>query len=330
MECPKCGHVQADGPPECGKCGLIFARWVERRSSATLRPRPSPRPGPSPDEPEGAKVSPLGLLLGCTGVLFLGLATWHVWSGGGLPVDREAYRDDAAGFAIVLPYGWSLLTPGNAAAVLEKSRGRYPEAVEQAFHDARTVAAMFYPEEPGDTAPWAIVTAVEGIPPPLVGKDGATLATVAGAALSARFEGYRLREGTVERVDRLPALRVSGGDTVHFLKSPSQEIFGELPGGGRYPIGRTVDVWDDFDRSLDHWLIPGGNRSFVLAFGGPETSRALNAKTVERIVDSFRVLNRPPRYGQAMTPALRAAATVLLAAVLLYTLTEAAALLRRR
>jgi len=30
MKCPKCGHLQNDGRTECARCGLIFAKYVER------------------------------------------------------------------------------------------------------------------------------------------------------------------------------------------------------------------------------------------------------------------------------------------------------------
>ena len=326
MDCPKCGHVQADGPAECAKCGLIFARWVERRSTGPVRPRPSP----PLDEPEGAKASPLALLLGCTTVLFLALACWHLWFGGGLPMDRDAYRDSGAGFALVIPAGWTLVTPANAGAVLAQVAGRYPEAVDQALEGGRTVAALFLPHEPGALGPWGTVMLSDGVPPTLRDEDRALLAAEAYGALAKRFTGYRPGEAAVVPVDRLAALRVTGADEVKYLRSPSQEVYGELPGGRRYPLGRTEDIWATFDRSLEHWLVPGSDRSFLLTFGCPEESAALHAPAFAAVVDSFRVHKRPPRYGPILTPALRALATVLLAAAMIYTLTEAAAFLKRR
>ena len=328
MECPKCGHVQADGPAECAKCGLIFARWVERRSIAV--PRPTLRPPLPQEEPEGAKASPLGLLLGGTAIFFLSLAVGHLWFGGGLPVDREAYRDAGAGYALTVPSGWTLATPANIGAVLAQASNRYPQEVDQAMGKGRAIAAFFLPGEPGALAPWGTVTLVEGIPPPLREEDRASLAAAATGALAARFPGYRPGEAAVTPVDRLLALRVTGTDEVRYLRSPSQEVFGELPGGRRYPIGKTEDIWDTFDRSLEHWLIPAADHSFLLTFGCPEETRPRHGRAFEEIVGSFRVLKRPRPYGPALTPALRAASMALLAAALLFTLTEAAALRKKR
>lgn len=328
MDCPKCGHVQADGPAECAKCGLIFARWVERRSTGPVRPLS--RPSPPPDEPEGARASPLALLLGATAILFLSLAVWHLWFGGGLPMDREAYRDIGSGFALVVPSGWTLVTPANAGAVLAGAPDRYPEAIDRALEGGRTVAALFHPNAPGALGPWATIVVADAVPPPLRDEDRATLAAEAFAALSAKYAEYRPGEAAVLPVDRLAALRVTGTDEVRFLKSPSQEVYGELPGGRRFPLGHTEDIWADFDRSLEHWLVPGLDRSFLLTFGCPEESLPLHSAAFASLVDSFRVLKRPLQYGPILTRALRGLSTVLLAAALFYTLTEAAALRRRR
>ncbi len=320
MECPKCGHVQADGPAECARCGLIFARWVERRSLA-----PRPRRLTVPAGPSAARTSPLGLLLGGVGTLFFALAAWHLWFGGGLPADRDAWRDPTGRFAFVLPSGWSLATPSDAAPMLEQAEGRFPPAIRSALK-AGASAAFFRPETAGALAPWGSVTPVDGIPPPLRRDETAALASAAVAELEKRSTDYRFTGAAVAPLDRLPSLRVSGTDTVRYLKSPSQEVFAELPGGSRYPIGRTEDVWDAFDRSITYCLVPGRGESFVLTLACPVEALKDHTGAMERITDTFRVLKRPPLYGRMATPALRAAATVLLAVVLLYTLTEVAAL----
>lgn len=326
MDCPKCGHVQADGPPECGRCGLIFARWVERRSGAPPRPRIQT---PLPPDPSAGEASPLGLLLGSVAVLFMGLAAWHFWSAGGLPVDRDAWRDPVGGFAIAIPSGWTLVTPANSAQVLGTLKGRYPEAVPAAVRDGRSVA-FFLPEEMGALAPWGSVTPLEGIPPPRWNEDGDKLAGPVAAVLASRLQDYRLVTVSVTEVDRLPALQVVGWDEVRYLKSPSQQVFAELPGGSRYPIGKTEDVWDTFERSLEHWLVAGAGRSFVLTLACPEAAVERHGRTLAQTIDSFRALKHPLLYGRVATPALRAAASVLFAAALIYTLTELSALRRKR
>ncbi len=329
MECPKCGHIQADGPPECAKCGLVFAKWVERRSSPPLRPRPSPRPAPR-EAPEGATASPLGLLLGGTATLFLALAVWHLWLGGGLPTDPGAHVDRAAGYAVAPPPGWVFATPASAEGILERERGRHPEALAGALRRGSAACAFFLPSDPGALAPWGAVYAFDGVPPPLLETERAALAAAAEARLAKNHGEYRMESALLEEVDQLPALRIRGREVVRYLKSPSQEVKAELPGGATYTIGRTEDIWETFEGATDHWLVPGRSKSYLLAFYGPAGAMDRHAPAFDRVVETFRVLDRPPLYGPLATPALRATATVLLLAALAYTLTEAAAALKRR
>lgn len=103
--------------------------------------------------------------------------------------------------------------------------------------------------------------------------------------------------------------RVESRATIHF--KISNAVYEELPGAypGTVRIGELVqpEQFEDFSLRFVQTLIPGKRNAYIVtAAAADDTSGVLDGEFA-RALDSFRVHERPPRFGPVVTGGLRGA-----------------------
>jgi hypothetical protein len=291
VKCPKCQHEQPSGGTECGRCGLIFAKWRGDANTADYGPAASePYYAPVPQRQVAAPAqggarrpvvtTVVGFLAVCAGWY------WFVfWSPGGLPVPADAYRDAESGFALVQPLGWQAkkikdcknvgvpLSNASACAVLVMRRD--------------TASGGSGPSIQVTTAPIsALFKTGWGGSVRITEDQKADVAEAFEEGMAKSLPGYVGESREVVDVDRIPSIRVVG--SASFKGSPIM-------------VGDKVMTVPDFSgAATEHHLtmggalVPGGTQAFLLVYGCDTAERADVGATFEAVVSSFRLTDNRP------------------------------------
>ncbi len=294
MECPACGHTQPDGLAECQRCQIVFAKWRPRDSY----PVPS-RPLPPP--PAHPKVDPI--VLGCAaGILLCGLALWWVLVPRSNPVVPGSYVSQQHRFALYPPPDWVLLTRENMAAIMEEYGASFPKALRPLLQQNKNMAAAFFQigGAAGQFAPSANVVVIEGTIPPIDDDAREEAARELAKVYEPVLEDYRQESVEIIETDGLTAIEIVSVGTLEFKVADAQYDYVENEWGWRQ---REKVADEEFARRTLRFrqvLVPGKKRAYVLTFTALDRRWEESANAFQRILDSFRVLQRPARYGPVL------------------------------
>jgi hypothetical protein len=299
MTCPKCGLVQPGERADCPRCGLVFAKW--RAGAPASAAAASPPRALAPGAPSGGSGSS-GVLPAVAAAVVLGalaLIAAVPPSGGALPAGAEVRKDD--GFALAPGPEWIALTRDNLRSLAEKSSGRLPDSLVDAFRNlgAEAQPAVSFIRMGGEGFPPVVnVVAMKGRPGPL----DARAVDEASATLQRRYRTF-LPDFTMKppervTVDRLASARLEGAGTLR------TKLSGAVARGGTWdPTLRTyrydvqaAQVREDRIRFVQY-LVPGGEHGYVVTFTLPGAAEGERDGEETRILGTFRVLDRPPRFG---------------------------------
>jgi hypothetical protein len=276
VKCPKCEHEQPDGALECGRCGVIFAKWKDGWD------RPAPEWAP-PQRVEAPPASSGGrTTLKAAGLLAVaaGLYWFLLWSPAGLPVPEQAYRDSEHAFALTAPEGWqakkandckivsTALTQTTACMVLELRREADSNRAGPSIQlTIAPIGALF------KTGFYGSARITEGL------KDA--LAEAIDKGFAGSIPGYASESKEIVSIDRIASLQLRGGATIK---------------GTPVGIGdKTVTVPTLFGQTPEHHLtvsmalVPSGSRAYLLVGGGQTQDEASLSAAFDQAVQSFRV-----------------------------------------
>jgi hypothetical protein len=317
MECPKCGNEQSDGWLSCQKCHIIFSRWKPDASASPCPPAVPPRgdgvpqapdaaarpatlfgdkpPEPprtptlfgdkpaEPPRPLGPEPAPVaqerqaGWPAFLALLLPLGLGLWWMLNPRGRAIEPGSFRDNDKQFAIRAPEGWVTLTRDNVQAIISQFGSQLPAQVSQAMASPGMAVSIVRLVQPGEFAPSLNVMVVKGVPPPINEKSKQEAAKAIADGFSALLSDYKQESVKIVTVDKIRSLEILSTAASPFRLAGSEEL---SPPVLRY-------------RQL---LVPGKKRTFIVTCTDGSDAGGSDA-AFRRALDSFRVLQRPPRFG---------------------------------
>jgi hypothetical protein len=278
--CPHCSFEQAEGLPECGRCGVFFDKWREREAK-----HPQPAPGEAPvraarDSMIVGKLKGLAIKLACVtaGVLVI----WLVLCPSGLPVLPGSRVDEDRGFAVKVPEGWTLLSS------------------EERFHGDFATVLTF--ERPGinPAVPMRAGVAVTQRDLPCL-KLGVKLdwSPFVTAALPGAMESFQIDTVQPDTMDRLRAIRIEGSgerpyqttETVEVQQAPRSpyEKPGESPPA---VVSETRAVTRSSQCRFRVQASRGAEQTYIVAVSGRGEDFDAHSAEVRAIPASLRVLYR--------------------------------------
>lgn len=318
MQCPKCGFEQPDGAVECAKCGVIIAKAMRPASPRPAAPArsaappaaPAAPPFPSsepPAAPDPAATPAMVLLIGLTLAAFIA-AAWWLNAPSPSPLPEGAYINQKHRFAFAPPPEWLQLTKENAKQVFEQYKDRFPPELrslvsnpsfEVSYLRLAGTAAEFSPSLN------VVVMEMKQNLPPLTESEKEEAAQKIFSELAKANMNYRPESSAIVEVDGIRSLQLIGTASIEFVVEPSQPI---LSGPGAFGMtrvtGHTQEVRKTFELRSVQLLVPGKKRAYIISYTGENAAFADVAATFDIVTGSFRVMERPPRFGSITMGAL--------------------------
>jgi len=311
MKCPSCGNEQSDGWLSCQRCHIIFARWqagseaasaqTTARATATVQsgaatPGPTRQEsmfmGPAPKQTrfqETTATHPTDCSLSWLVYLLLmlpfALALYLLLNPKGRPVEPGSYRDIPNSFAIRAPEGWLTLNKGNFDALMLQYGPQLPAHLAENINSSNLAVSIIRLSLGGEFSPSMNVVIVNKEPPPINEKSKMKAAKVIASGFAAQFPDYRQESVRIMEVDNLSSLEIVSTASLPFQFS-NESTASNLP--LRY---RQV-------------LVPGKKRAYILTFTAHRDRGDDAAGDFQNLLDSFRVLKRPPHFSPVLNGAM--------------------------
>lgn len=307
MNCPNCGHRQPDGTLECQSCQIIFSKWKPREPRLPL-PGEVPRPAYiSPDAVPPRRLIIDRVVLGAlAGMLLCGLALWWFLVPPAGSVPEDAYVNRQHRFALSPPPEWIMLTRENMGELVKEHGDRLPSKLRGMVADNKNIAVSFVMLEDSrrGLAPSFNVVVIPGSMPRLREDLKEEATRELGKAYASVLEDYRQESIGFTVVDGLEALEIVSIGSLEFKVADAQYMEVENAWGG---TSREKVSEAEFARpslQFRQVLVPGRKRAYVVTFTALEKRWDEMDPAFQRVLGSFRVLQRPPRLGPILNGAV--------------------------
>jgi hypothetical protein len=322
MICPQCGNEQPDVFSQCGKCRYIFPARVPTMASepATVpMSLPSARPVPSFLTFLGAIIAVIALVVGF----------WWLLTPEGLPIPDGAYVNEKHHFAMSVPSDWITLTSDNYRDALLELGNRFPKNLQSSLDQHRIEVGFLKPLRASDFSPNVNVVVIEGDVPELDESQMEEGTKALVEVFSRLLDSYKLEKSEMMTVDELASLHFTSRAALKLNVAESQEGSREtLPGGQPY-AGETREQWKTFDLKMTQTLVPGKKRGYIITCTAEASQFAEYQRLFERSIDSFRVLQRPNRFGPIVMGALQGGLAAAILPLLFYIITALVGFIKR-
>jgi hypothetical protein len=310
MVCPKCGNEQPDVFSQCQKCRYIFPQTQQSTRRITSR--------------SGSSGDPRrwSIILGASvGAALLALALWWLHSPEGLPVVEGSYLNDTYHFAMVAPSDWITLTADNYNELFEKLGDRFPRMLQEGLSNKNIKVGFMKILDGGDFFPSANVVVIETTMPELDEEQLAEGSKVISEGFRRMLDNYKLERSELVTVDELSSAQFTSRGSLQLKVPSTQPEYKERSASGRTIQRSAPDEWKEFDLQFVQTLVPGKKRAYIITCTSLVEQYPEYRRKFEQIVDSFRVIERPSRFGPitmgALNGGLAAALGYLLIAIVM-------------
>jgi hypothetical protein len=302
MKCPKCSHVQADGLPECGRCGVIFAKIPPSAPSVTVIENTSGGGEvdtgladlEAPKRPSSIAVLAVLAALVVAALYLVNKPTGRS-AAGATQVNAEK------GYAYTAPADWLALTPKNFDELMKPYRDRFRADLRTYIDKARFDVSHFrIPDKEGEFAPSINLIAIDlkgQRMPELTDSEKAKATEVISAQMKTVLPTYRVQNSRVIEVDGIQALELSGTASLRVVEKPSEPILGEPgPTGNVAILGKTEEVAREIELKSVQTFVPARRYGLLLTCNFLLADPHDTQSTCRQVVNSFRVTARPARF----------------------------------
>jgi hypothetical protein len=311
MKCPSCGNEQSDGWLSCQKCHVIFSRWQPGAGSDSARPPASPaasvKPGATIIDPvrqasmfsgpapqparslEAAAIPPAGRSLSWLVYLLLmipfALALYLLLNPKGRPVEPGSYQDLPNAFAIRAPEGWLTLNRENFDALMNQYGTQLPASLADNINSSSLAVSIVRLSPGGEFSPSMNVVIVNKPPPPINEKSKLEAAKAIAGGFADKFPDYQQESVRLIEVDKLRSLEIVSTASLPFQFSSAS---------------RTSRLTLRYRQVF----VPGKKRAYILTFTVLKDAGDDAAAEFQGVLDSFRILKRPPHFSPVLNGAL--------------------------
>jgi len=231
--------------------------------------------------------------------LLLGFALWWLNSPEGLPPSEGCYENAANRFAMLAPPDWTVLTSENYQEMFSKLGNRFPKVLRDGFSAQKTEVGFMKVLENADFSPSVNVVVMSTEIPDLNEEQLAEGAKVLSEGFRRMLDDYKMERSELITVDDLTSAQ--------FTHRGSLRMRVERPGADAtegYSAGSGSSEWKSFELQFVQTLVPGKGRAYIITSSALVDQYPEYRKNFDGILDSFRVLQRPSRFGSITMGAL--------------------------
>lgn len=336
VTCPKCSNSFTFRKPSAGEPGVQAPAALPPAAGETMpaaapatavAPSPpagggdEPRPPRAPSRPAftppvfaeelpaGPKPAPLSLVALLL-LVVIGAAWWlNVPSLS--PVPEGAHLDPKSGYAVKAPADWLRITPENYASMVSEYRDRIPREFSGFIGNGKpgfSVSFMKIPDSETEFSPnfnLAVIDTNGKEMPKLTESEKSKAVAAISGEFSRNLPSYRMIEANIVQVDGVDALQIIGEAELTVVTKPSTPIYSEAGAfGWRRVTGHTEAEKETYRIRAFQTVIPGRKRAYALSFMFDDLKTPELATLHREVIESFRLLERPPRFGAIAMGAL--------------------------
>ena len=295
--CPKCGVRQPAGE-SCTACGIIYAKYDPSRNNIPEAPlqQSVKEPGTGPLE-----IGVIALL-----VVVIAAALWWLNFPQSKALPDGAIVNQKSHFAYAAPADWLTITPQNYDKVMAELKDHFPPELRGMMsnrHPGFVASHLKNPEGADGFSPNfnIIVVDTKGKNFPALTESEKEKATkVISAELSRQLKGYKLLESNLVEVDGITSLQLVGQAELSLITKPAQPIHSENRFGWKTFQGYTPEERKTYNLKVIQTMVPGKGRGYIISTTFEAADGSQGDDLNRTVVDSFRVLERPPRFGSIM------------------------------
>jgi hypothetical protein len=310
MRCPKCGFEQAEGTLECGKCGVIIAKVLKAQQMPSMpRPVMPPKHATAPAASTQSKTSdhtkPKSVVTIVSVLLVTMAIAWWINFPLANKIPAGAYLNAKHKFALSAPSDWLQLTPENSKRIFNEYKDRFTGPFRDALRDSSTkpgveVGFIKMPDKADEFTPSFNIIVLPFQMPPLneAEKDKAVTGMV--GEMKKGLPGYTMESASIIKVDGLTSLEIIGSVPITYISQKAEQITKIGAYGRKQIVGYTPEVKKTITMRLRQLVVPGKKRAYLITYSDDANNAADAVAIFNSVTDSFRVMERPPRFGQTL------------------------------
>lgn len=322
MTCPKCGNEQPDVFSQCQKCRFIFPS-PQQSSPKAISSSPTPF---AAIQSQSSVVSILGAL---AGVLVLGALLLWLWSPEGLPVPENSHINKKHAFAMTAPSGWVELSPDNYEEAFARLGDKLPKSLRDGLSTRRIEVGFVKLLDEPNFSPSINVVVMNTEVPELDEKQLAEGAQVLTGEYKKILDSFKLEKSELVTVDELTSAQFSSSGSLKLKTAEAKGAMQETaPGWNTYKEDVPAQ-WRTFNLKLSQTLVPGKKRAYIITCTSEGVQNQEYKRSFEDAIESFRVLERPSRFGPIVMGGVQGGLVTALAYLLYFIIASLIAIIRR-
>jgi hypothetical protein len=237
----------------------------------------------------------------------IALAWWLNYPRSG-DVPDGAYVNMKHRFALSAPPDWLLITPGNFKQIMAEYKDRFPRDLQTIVaNPGFEVSFVRIPATAEEFAPSlnVVVMPLKQNLPPLTESDKGEAVKAITMEMGKHLRDYTMESSSIVPVDGLASLQITGTASLAMVLEPSRPVMSEKGAFGlQHVVGHTQEVSKTFILKAHQVFVPGRKRGYVISFTAEAAGFPDVAPVFQSVTRSFRVMERPPRFGPVMMGAL--------------------------
>jgi hypothetical protein len=252
------------------------------------------------------------------GAVITGLILLWLFLPEGLPVPDGSYINQKNHFAMTAPTGWMILTSDNYKEIFEKLGDRFPKSLQHGLEQQNIEMGFLKPLDEPDFSPSINVVVINAEIPDLdeSQKDEATKALT--AEFTRVLESYKLESSELTTVDELTSLQFISRAGLKVKTADAQQTYTENSMGWRSYSTQTPAQWQTYDLKMIQTLVPGRKKGYIITCTSEASKFQVYKAAFDGAIESFRVTQRPARFGPILMGGIQGGLIALLGYLLYY------------
>jgi hypothetical protein len=252
-----------------------------------------------------------------------------LWSPEGLPVPDNSYINKKHAFAMTSPAGWVELSPDNYEEAFARLGDKLPKSLKDGLSNRRIEVGFVKLLDEPNFSPNINVVVLNTEVPELDEKQLAEGAQVLTGEYKKVLESFKLEKSELVTVDELTSAQFSSSGALK-LKTAEAKGSGEETAPGWNTFKEDVPAqWRTFNLKLSQTLVPGKKRAYIITCTSEASQHQEYRRSFDDAIESFRVLERPSRFGPIVMGGVQGGLVSALAYLLYFLITSLIAIIRR-